>query len=103
MKTLLLILALALTGCTSLTVRQPICDPPPIPPALLEPCEEPAPIPDGRMATIYQQQLADLGPWGRCIRKDDKLIEVVKYRDAVCQQIKDKIAADAAKPWWKFW
>jgi len=27
----------------------------------------------------------------------------VKYRDAVCQRVKDKIKADAEKPWYKFW
>jgi hypothetical protein len=97
------VVVLAVAGCTSLTVREPICDPPDIPAELLQPCEEPMPLTDGRFATVYQQMLADLGPWGRCVRKDDKLIEVVKYRDAVCQRVKDKIKADAEKPWYKFW
>jgi hypothetical protein len=102
MPPLICIIAL-LAGCTSLTVREPVCDPPPIPAALLEPCEEPTPLTDGRFATIYQQALADLGPWGRCIRKDDALIAVVKYRDETCKRIQEKIKAEAERPWYKFW
>ncbi len=93
---------LALAGCTSVSVREPICEPPPVPAELLLPCEEPEQLTDAHFVGLYQQALRDIGPWGRCIRKDDKLIEIVKYRDAVCAKIK----ADNAKPkpaWYEFW
>jgi hypothetical protein len=61
-----------------------VCEPPPIPAKLLEPCQDPEPLQSGTMAELYQQMLRDLGPWGRCIRIHDQLVEVVKYRDAVC-------------------
>ncbi len=46
--------------------------------------------------------LADSGPWRECIRSHAQLIEIVKYRDAIC----DKFIADnkaPAKRWWEFW
>jgi len=89
-------------GCTSVTVREPICEPPPIPAELLAPCEEPM-VPDERgFAAIYESYVRNVvGPWARCIRKDDKLVELIKYRDAICIKIKED-NAKAAKPWWQF-
>jgi hypothetical protein len=83
-------------------VREPICEPPPIPVELLAPCEEPM-LPDERgFAAIYESYVRNVvGPWARCIRKDDKLVELIKYRDAVCKKIKED-NAKAAKPWWQF-
>jgi hypothetical protein len=98
-----LLILLLLAGCTSVSVKQADCDPPPIPAALLLPCED-AIIPvDASFAAIYSNAIENaVGPWGRCVRKDDKLIEVVKYRDAFCAKLKADAAAKS-KPWWQFW
>lgn len=99
---LLVLVAVALAaGCTSVSVKQPDCDPPPIPAALLVPCEDAIIPTEASFAALYTNAIENaVGPWGRCVRKDDKLIEVVKYRDAFCAKLK----ADAAKPkpWWQF-
>jgi hypothetical protein len=88
-----------LLGCApAVTVRAPVLDLPPVPPKLLEPCEEPTPLKGGTQADLYLKMLEDVGPWGRCIRKDDALIEVIKYRESVVE----KYRADAAKPQPKF-
>lgn len=99
----LLAFSLALAGCTNLTVREPVCDPPPIPLKLLEPCEEPM-VPDERgFAAIYDSYVRNVvGPWARCIRKDDQLIALIKYRDSVCAKIKADNTAAQDKPWWRF-
>lgn len=91
-----------LAGCTSVTVREPVCEPPPIPAELLVPCEEPA-VPDERgFGAIYESYVRNVvGPWARCIRKTDRLIEIVKYRDSVCAKIKADNAAKE-KQWWQF-
>lgn len=101
MKLLCLTLIPFAAGCTSLTVREPICEPPPIPAELLAPCEEPM-VPDQPgFAQIYDSYVRNVvGPWARCIRKDDKLIELIKYRDSVCAKI--KADNQQPKPWWKF-
>jgi len=83
-----------------LTVREPICEPPPIPAELLVPCEEPTLPADGTFAAVYANYIDNVvGPWARCIRKDDKLVEIVRYRDEVCKKIK----ADNTTPkrWWE--
>jgi hypothetical protein len=95
---------LLLTGCatTPIAVQAPALDLPPIPPRLMEACEEPAPLRKGTLEEMYLQMLEDAGPWGRCVRNHDRLIEVVKYRDAVVEKWK----AQAGKPtrsWWRFW
>ncbi len=96
-----LLAAVLVTGCTTVTTREPICEPPPIPPELLLACEEPM-VPDQPgFAAMYDSYIRNVaGPWSRCIRKDDQLIAIVKYRDAVCA----KIRADNAQPkhWWNF-
>lgn len=97
----ILFLNLFLAGCGGeIITRPPACEPPPIPAPLLLPCEEPELLADGRFATLYKQEFRDLAAWQRCAHKDDKLVELVKYRDAVCAKIK----ADAAAPrqWWQF-
>lgn len=94
--------ALALAACTTVQPREPICEPPPIPPELLLPCEEPELLTDGSFASLYQQALRDVGPWGRCVRKDDKLISIVKYREEVCAKMKaDAEKAKQPKPWYQ--
>jgi hypothetical protein len=101
MRAAALLLLTLLAGCSSLTVRAPICEPPPIPAELLIPCEEPIPPNEAGFASIYESYVRNVvGPWARCIRKDDQLIAIVKYRDATCAKIK----ADNAQPkrWWEF-
>lgn len=71
-------------------MRAPVCDPPPIPPKLLESCKEPEQLLDGTFQTLYLQMIRDMGPWGECIRNHEKLVEVVRYRDAVCDKLKPK-------------
>lgn len=105
MRALILVAsAVLLTGCATaqFTVRD-TCEQPPVPPDLLEPCEEPAALTSGTFANVYQQMLADLGPWGRCIRKDDTLVAVVKYRESAREQCIERVKKEAEKPWWKFW
>jgi hypothetical protein len=101
MKLLTLPLVLLLGACTSLTVREPICSPPPIPAELLVPCEEPTLPTDGTFAAVYENYVSNVvGPWARCLRKDDQLIAITRYREQVC----DKIKADNAPAahWWNF-
>jgi hypothetical protein len=63
------------------------------------PCEEPTLPADGTFATIFDNYIHNVvGPWSRCIRKDDKLVEIVKYRDATCAKIK---ADNVKKHWWE--
>ena len=74
---------------------------PPVPVELLAPCEEPTAPADGSFGAVYESYVANVvGPWARCVRKDDKLVEIVKYRDQVCAKMK----VDNAKPkrWWEF-
>lgn len=86
---------LLLTGCApAVTVRAPALELPPVPERLMQPCEEPAPLRKGTLEELYIQMLEDAGPWGRCVRNHDRLIEVIKYRDSVVE----KYRADAAKP-----
>jgi hypothetical protein len=103
MRALIAVAAL-LSGCatTPIAVQAPALDLPPIPARLLEACEEPAPLKKGTLEEMYLAMLEDAGPWGRCVRNHDRLIEVVKYRDAVVEKWK----AQAGKPtrsWWRFW
>lgn len=89
-----------LTGCSSLTVNEPVCEPPPIPPTLLQACPLPDPIKDGRLETLYLQAIADSGPWGECLRRHQALVEVVKYRDQVCARFRSQ--NPPAKDWWQW-
>lgn len=102
MRAIIVALCALLTACApAVTVRQPICEPPAIPATLMEPCEEPELLTDGEFRTVYLQAIRDTGPWGRCMRNHDKLIEIVKYRDSVCQKVKqDNMTTD--KPGWKW-
>lgn len=92
-----------LTCCSTLTVRAPPCDPPPIPAVLLQACPLPQPLSDGELKTLYLQMLRDNGPWGECIRRHDSLIAVVQYRDAWCAKAAQDATAAANRAWWKFW
>lgn len=96
---------LALSSCSLLTTRAPICEPPPIPTSNLQPCPLPEPIPDGKLKTLAEALLEDRnpkGPWAECIRNHDQLIALVRYRDSICQHIAD-INKQPAKSWYEFW
>ena len=69
----------------------------------MQACPLPEPLPNGELRTLYLQMLRDTQPWGECIRRHDGLIEVVKYRDAVCAKVVADAQAEAARPWWRFW
>lgn len=89
-----------LASCSSVQVRAPICEPPPIPARLMEPCEEPAPLKRGTLEELYVQMLEDAGPWGRCVRNHDRLIEVIKYRDSICAKFKaDNVTKSVGWRW----
>ena len=89
-----------LMGCSSLTVKEPVCEPPPIPASLLQACPLPEPIKDGRLETLYLQAIADTGPWGECLRRQQSLVELVKYRDQVCVQFRNQ--NPPANNWWQW-
>jgi hypothetical protein len=90
-----------LMGCNSLMVRGPELNLPPLPPEVMLPCQEPEPLPDGQLSTLYLQMLRDTGPWGECRRRQAQLVALVKYQ----QQVRDEYARSLPqqnKPWWKF-
>ena len=104
MKAAVLALSILLCGCTTLVVKPPPFEMPPIPPELLQPCEEWELPKDGSFAAVYESYVANAtGPGARCIRKDDKLIEVLKYRAEVEQKLKEYFEREANKPWWQLW
>lgn len=95
------IIVLLLAGCApAVTVRAPICEPPPLPPSAVAPCPMPAPIADGKLETLYLQSLVDTAQWGECIRKFNNLVALMAYRDKVCAQIKEEVTKP--KAWWQF-
>ena len=96
----MLIACCLLSSCQTSTVREPVCEPPPIPASLLQACPLPEPIKDGRLETLYLQALADTGPWGECLRRQQSLVELVKYRDQVCVQFRNQNLS--AKEWWQW-
>lgn len=63
----------------------------------MEKCQVPADLSDGKFATVYRSNIADAKLWEACVRKDRELMEIVQYRDAFCQRLADKQAADKAK------
>lgn len=95
------ILAAALAGCApAVTVRSPICEPPPIPASAMQPCVEPTEaLKTGSLEELYVQAVRDTGPWGQCIRAHDKLIEFVKYRDAICQKFREDNITKPSTGW----
>jgi hypothetical protein len=100
LKLMPLAFCFALAGCGgAVTVRAPICEPPPIPVRLMEPCEEPAPLKLGTLDEMYRQALEDTGPWGRCVRNHDKLVEVIKYRDSICEKFKADNVTKSTTGW----
>lgn len=99
---LLILCVCSLTqACSFLTLRAPACDPPPIPSSLLLSCPNLHPLQDGKLATLYQQMLADADLYRECLRRHDQLVAVVKYRDQVCERIRSQ--SQSTKAWWEFW
>lgn len=96
----ILLVLFLLMGCSQLTVREPVCEPPPIPASLLQACPLPEPIKDGRLETLYLQAIADTGPWGECLRRQQSLVELVKYRDQVCARFRNQ--NPSPKEWWQW-
>lgn len=95
------ILAL-LAGCTTVTVRAPTCETPPLPAHALDPCELPAPMVDGSLEAFYLQNFVDTAIVKCWAKQFNNLKAQIAHRDAKvkeCQQ-RDQPAAD--KPWWRF-
>lgn len=96
-----LLVVLLLAGCApAVTVRAPVCEPPPIPPAALAPCPMPTPIPDGKLETLYLQSLIDTAQWGECIRKFNNLRALIASRDKICAEVTEEVMKP--KSWWQF-
>src|SRR5437762_3390590 len=91
-----------LTACSSLEVRSPPCEAPPIPAALLVPCPDPELPVEGTFSALYLNSLKNTGPWGECMRRQDKLVELVKYQATVCPHIQS-LNKTADKSSWQFW
>lgn len=93
-----------LASCQTLQPRVQVnCDPPPIPLALLEPCPPMEPLPDGKIASMYQAMLQDAQAYYECRGKHLQLVAVEKYRDDFCRRLSQGQQEAAARPWWKFW
>lgn len=102
MRAALALVLIFLAGCSTVSVRAPTCDPPPIPPELLRSCP-PAIMPAGNTPEeVIENVIANVtGPWRECVRLHDQTVAVVKYRDTICP----KIQADNVKPrpWYQWW
>jgi hypothetical protein len=93
---------LALSGCTSVLVRDEGIDLPPIPAELLVECPRPIEPSGPTFAEIYTNAIANaVGPWADCWRMQSQTVALIKYRDAAAAKLKADRAK--AKPWWKFW
>lgn len=94
---------LLLAGCATNVAVQTTCDPPPVPPKLLEACEEAILPLAGTYEEFYGNAIANVvGPWARCVRKDDQLVAVVKYQQDFCAKLKADAEKKASKRWWEF-
>lgn len=98
-----ILLALPLTtACTSLSVRSPVCEPPPIPAELLQPCPDPVLPTNGTFSEIYLLHMRNTGPWGQCIQMQAQLVATVKYQAQVCPHIRS-LNQSEDKAWYQFW
>lgn len=95
-----LLVCCLLSSCQNLTVKEPVCSPPPIPQSLLQPCPPLDPLADGQMGTLYLQMLKDTGTLGECQRRQQALVEVVKYQRQVCDQFLSQ--PPQSKEWWQW-
>lgn len=94
------IVALLLVGCApAVTVRAPICEPPPLPPSALVPCPPPQPLADGKMETLYLNSYIDTATIGCWADRMRNLKEQIAFRDAKVKECQEQ----AAKPleWWR--
>lgn len=101
---LILFAALTLTGCASYQVREPAFQLPPLPEAVLQPCQEPDPLPDREMsmAELYLLNLRDQAPWAECRRRQAQLAALVRYQAEVRAAL-DQSLKQSSKPWWQLW
>ncbi len=101
---LLLVGFWALVGCTTVQVRPPPFQLPAMPAELLVPCEDPIIPTEATLAALYENAIQNaVGPWGRCVRKVDSIIQIEKYREAAAAAIREYLQQQNEKPWWKFW
>lgn len=99
MKPILVVLLLA--GCApSVTVRAPICEPPPLPPMAYAVCPPPQPIPDGSLQTLYLNSYIDAATIGCWAERNRNLKEQIAYRDAKVKECQQQ--ATQPKSWWQF-
>ena len=97
----LILSACCLTAaCSSLTVKPPYCEPPPLPMSSVSACPIPEDLPDGAMGTLYLAHLQNLQLWKECIRKFNHLVELVRYRDQVCKDLQNRLENESKK-WWQ--
>lgn len=100
---LILVACFLLTSCTSLTPRvQADLILPPLPAEILEPCQEPEQLPDGTIASLYQQMLRDLQPWAECRLKVKTIVAMLADRERL-RAAYDQSLKQLNRPWWKFW
>lgn len=96
-----LVIALLAAGCTTVTVRAPPCEPAPLPPAALEPCDLPAPIADGQLETLYLQAFIDTALIKCWAKRFNNLKAQIAFRDAKLKECQAGAQAPA-KSWWQF-
>jgi hypothetical protein len=104
MKSLLLLIPASLiAACTTVSTQNNGCDVPSVPAEYLVPCEEAILPTDASYGAIFSNYNSNVvGPWARCIRKDDKLVAVVKYQEEACAKQKEAAKQqDTTKHWWQ--
>jgi hypothetical protein len=96
-----MLLAVALTGCSTVTVRAPPCEPPPLPPAVSADCPDLPPITDPSFSALFQQSLRDAVQYSKCRNDLRNYAALMAYRDSVCPKIQKQVQED--RPWWRLW
>ena len=91
----------ALTACSSLTVRAPICEPPPLPPVPAD-CPDLEVITDPSFGALYQQSIRDAVQYQECRNNLRQYATLVKYRDQVCPHVQS-LNQSPPKAWYEFW
>ena len=75
------LLALFLIGCTTVTVRAPPCELKPLPAAADVVCDKPAPIPDGKLQTLYLERFIANAQYDACIKRFNNYRAQAEARD----------------------
>jgi hypothetical protein len=91
----------ALTACSSLTVRAPTCEPPPLPVGQPTDCADLEAITDPSFGALYQQSIRDAAQYQECRNNLRNYVVLVKYRDSVCPHIQSQL--QSTKSWYEFW